>query len=245
MSFGEPGFTYESFMHRMIVGDTVINGIAYFNVYSESYSITNGVGSYSPPNKLMALREDTNHIFYAITYNNPDTTFESEWCRFNYQLGDTMFDGTTASNYVVEDIDTVAFGSETRLFFKSMYPFAIMEGMGLAYNGSFNAYLLCFEKDGALYSQAPFCQFDLGSNDIIPSKNIVIYPNPANDIIWVNTNSINGQITVSDMSGRELLTKTVYSSKTMLPILELQEGIYLLTYTNGLSQVFRLFSVIR
>ncbi|MFN8323734.1 MAG: T9SS type A sorting domain-containing protein [Chitinophagales bacterium] len=59
-----------------------------------------------------------------------------------------------------------------------------------------------------------------------------IYPNPATNFLNISTPAKGGEIRVLNFAGREMLRISVSESKTVLPLYELESGIYLVGY-NG------------
>jgi Secretion system C-terminal sorting domain/Kazal-type serine protease inhibitor domain len=65
-------------------------------------------------------------------------------------------------------------------------------------------------------------------------KSIQVYPNPANDFIRINFNdSKNGDITLFDAAGRIVFKKKVNGISTLIDLTSIQQGIYLLEFSDG------------
>lgn len=73
--------------------------------------------------------------------------------------------------------------------------------------------------------------------------NISIYPNPASHVLNVELaeNEIDGQITLVDLSGSVLLSKTIEGSQNSLDITTLADGFYVVKISTSLASVSRTF----
>ena len=66
-------------------------------------------------------------------------------------------------------------------------------------------------------------------DDVVLSSEIEIYPNPANDFVTIKThNNIGDLITISDISGRTLITEEVTSDDIQINIADLAKGLYII-----------------
>ena len=66
-------------------------------------------------------------------------------------------------------------------------------------------------------------------DDVVLSSEIEIYPNPANDFVTIKThNNIGDLITISDISGRTLITEEVTSDDIQINIADLTKGLYII-----------------
>lgn len=71
-------------------------------------------------------------------------------------------------------------------------------------------------------------------------NNFSIFPNPITDYVTVLANSIeNSILEISDVSGRVLLIADINSEKTIIPINELNEGVYIATIRKNFTEVYR------
>ncbi len=57
-----------------------------------------------------------------------------------------------------------------------------------------------------------------------------VYPNPANDFIFITHSDQLREITLYDLSGKELLRKTISGNESELNVSSLNAGVYLLTF---------------
>jgi hypothetical protein len=66
-----------------------------------------------------------------------------------------------------------------------------------------------------------------------------IYPNPANDLLWVeNNNNVMMNAQISDLSGKPLIRQNDKSTLFSININELPAGVYLLTLeSKGMKSV--------
>ena len=64
-----------------------------------------------------------------------------------------------------------------------------------------------------------------------------VYPNPATDKITIETpvTSINGQLSIMDVNGQQLITRQVTDPKTQIDISTLAAGIYFVRVTHGMT----------
>jgi len=75
-----------------------------------------------------------------------------------------------------------------------------------------------------------------------PSEHITIYPNPADDIVSVNSDLPVEQFQICDIQGATVLSgKSGHQSQLVIPIRELKAGMYLLTLkTSGETRIVKL-----
>ncbi len=69
--------------------------------------------------------------------------------------------------------------------------------------------------------------YTLGTNQIITTSGVIVYPNPATDQLTID-NLNGGELTVLSMSGTELMKQKVTQSKATLDISKLPGGVYIL-----------------
>ena len=66
-------------------------------------------------------------------------------------------------------------------------------------------------------------------DDVVLSSEIEIYPNPASDFVTIKThNNIGDLITISDISGRTLITEEVTDDDIQINIADLVKGLYII-----------------
>ncbi|MBA3704948.1 MAG: T9SS type A sorting domain-containing protein [Bacteroidetes bacterium] len=84
---------------------------------------------------------------------------------------------------------------------------------------------------------APYCPTGVGIKEAKELKNeIAVYPNPSNGNFIIDTKS-NGIIVISDMLGREILTKEFFSGKNQVSLLNESNGVYIVRVQIGSSYV--------
>ena len=72
------------------------------------------------------------------------------------------------------------------------------------------------------------------SNGWIILNSVLIYPNPANNILNVSSSEIIDKVEVLDVVGRVIISKTLNSSTYILDISELNNNVYFVNYSiNG------------
>ncbi|OQB31320.1 MAG: Leucine Rich repeats (2 copies) [Bacteroidetes bacterium ADurb.Bin174] len=69
---------------------------------------------------------------------------------------------------------------------------------------------------------------------------VTLYPNPANNVIMVETEAIGSTITITDLSGRTVMTATVTDSKTTLDIHHLSAGTYVARVGDRMVKVVKM-----
>ena len=79
---------------------------------------------------------------------------------------------------------------------------------------------------------------------VIPPEAIVIYPNPASEMLTVDLSDVRINtgldITLVNATGNSFVNKKDYRDRTMqIDVSELSEGVYFLRFTNGSSVVVK------
>ena len=224
---GDNHYSIDVYDNYIVYGDTLIGNKWYWNIYSISHSIYKGNTNYGYLHPSMALREDSTHRFYSVSYFN-QTPKEEVWCDFNHHLGDTLYYNGYTAPFLTDKIDTVYLGSRMLLEFSSIFPYAIVEGIGVSYNGSYNNYLKCFEKQNDIYSLSNDCNFYSSISELsYHQTTYLIYPNPADNVLAVKLlNNICTRISITDISGKEILQINNYQTEQPIDISCLHDGIY-------------------
>jgi len=75
------------------------------------------------------------------------------------------------------------------------------------------------------YSYSNFLHLELGAPANIPETVIKIYPNPGNNILYVQGNK-NNEFVLYDLTGREVVHKTINESAITVNTSSLNSGIY-------------------
>ena len=80
----------------------------------------------------------------------------------------------------------------------------------------------------------------LGMENIKIEK-VLVFPNPAKDVLYLQSPKEVQKIEIFDMSGRKILQKNVNKKEDQINIEILKSGIYILkTYTDNSSQTFKI-----
>lgn len=89
--------------------------------------------------------------------------------------------------------------------------------------------------NGTVYKLVDTDQLGVVENQINSFK---IYPNPANDAVFVSSETLAfpATATIFDMTGKLLLKKSIENSQTAIPVSGLDSGIYLLQVVDGSGQ---------
>jgi hypothetical protein len=72
-----------------------------------------------------------------------------------------------------------------------------------------------------------------------------IYPNPANDLLTIESSEVMGYLSLYDYNGRLIFRKEIADRNLVLPMKEYPEGVYLLRVETGSGVVFRKVIVMR
>ncbi len=95
--------------------------------------------------------------------------------------------------------------------------------------------LRCYEDNeiGLVKFVDEECELVVGANDLEAKSNIHIYPQPADDFIYVSTNSYYQNLTVQihDFTGKEILAFHSAASQSLYPInvAHLPPGMYVIS----------------
>lgn len=73
----------------------------------------------------------------------------------------------------------------------------------------------------------------------LQTEPLSIYPNPANDYITINTEETGKDITITDLSGRVVMTATTIAGTTTLNVSQLPTGTYMVTVGNKVGKVVK------
>lgn len=111
----------------------------------------------------------------------------------------------------------------------------------------YHCHMLPHEDDGMMGQFAVVCPTSTGLNDKnIISDNLEIYPNPAEEKIYLKQNRIQNRqrFTIKDISGKELIQVSAFQNGiTEIDIRQLQPGIYLLEISGDGKTLRKKFTV--
>ena len=192
------------------------------------------------------IREATNKKIYYLL-NNQDTV-EKYLFNGNANVGDTLLLYNCA--LVVDSIDNILIGTKYRKRF-NMGQKSWIEGVGsldgFGCGGLFNCTvggtrsLLCFTENDTLKYMNPSYNFcykgTVGINEIKKeNNNIVIYPNPATDIITIDASaslSIPITIDILNIQGQIIRQQQIQQGRSNIDISGLAKGVYILKSSNN------------
>ena len=72
-------------------------------------------------------------------------------------------------------------------------------------------------------------------------ESLTVYPNPANDALWVQNSTMvdNGAITIYDLLGREVFQDTFTTDKKQINISSFSRGVYLIKVSSNNSETIK------
>jgi hypothetical protein len=236
-------FTYS------VDGDTTISGLDYFKIHKYGIDTSFYLGNVQDVDTINiyagALREDAGKRFYFIY---PFTSQEK--LLFDFDLYPGMPVGYIFSNDFcpgnwVVSVDTLLLGTEVRKQFHLNNSMTIVEGVG-GLGGLIEGdatcitldqatYLICYEKDGQQVTINPSfpCEFLDGINENENSQ-FSISPNPSSSTIKVLfSHSIAADISLSDIHGKLLITKSIRDAFVDLYVSDIESGIYFITIKSS------------
>jgi len=245
--------SYSFHFDNYIDGDTLVNSKQYEKIYKLGYNPNCSLITYGP-GYVGSYRNDTSEK--KVYFLEKSQTEEILLYDFSLSVGDTV--PQTYINYsypflVVDHIDSILIGSNYHkrfYYLQESYPtIMVIEGIG-AHTGLLEPmeifdqyhYLRCFHLDNELlFINADSCNLETDTcisvsifSPRIDDIKIKVFPNPAYDLLHINTSSQNDiavsyQFVVRDTHGKLHLTQTLFSSHTLLPLKELIPGLYIWT----------------
>jgi len=119
---------------------------------------------------------------------------------------------------------------------------------GIAINGATSATYQA-SQDGVYYLEVTYdygCAVSnnqtLGSSELIELQfQTKLFPNPANEILNIQTNDTKISIVLSDLNGRKILKSSEISQSHALDISNLSKGIYQVEISNGSNSIIKQF----
>lgn len=225
--------------------DTIINGENYKKIYSfteRDFNIENATF-------VCGIRENENKQVFVAYHNRP------EFMLYDFSLteGDSILaDGEYELYFNVTNVDTLVFnGVERREITLQFYNYAWVtwiEGIGniegllmdwrsytMAMDPMPNVRLRCYEyNEECLYSDFSFnesiddCYTPLytGLEENQIQNNILLYPNPAKERLYINTSIPIKQMTICNLLGQEIKKYNNLETTSSINISGLNEGVY-------------------
>ncbi len=233
-----------------ILGDTIIEDI----VYKKMYAIDRGDHYF-----YGAMRTEGTKVYFRPLW----PSMEGMIYDFGAQAGDTLnLQNQQFSSDVfqmrVTSVDSVDLGNgmRKRIVVEDLYGLQSetwIDGMGSSYGlhlsgASFyyatcgNTELLCFTEDGEnlyLNETYPSCNMNQWTTSIVSidddSDLLNFYPNPAKDVLNVNSSEMADYIKIFDLHGRLIIEKMPVAQNEVLNLSLLPGGIYIIavSYRSG------------
>ena len=230
--------------HYYLNGDTIIESISFFRIYKiDDY--------YSTDNMVGFVREDTlKRVYFRDLQENEGLIYD-----FNVNINDTIeytymgihsimavvtgiseFDGTDPPRRSIElqEIE----GTTTETWIEGIGSSQGLLESGAEISGLVGAdfELLCHHEDDSLiYLNPRFsgCSWPLnvGINPLEGQKQEhepVIYPNPAKERIWINSqSSFPLKIEIIDLNGQIVFTESIHNNNQLIILNENLQGLYI------------------
>ena len=238
-----------------IDGDTVLNNLTYKKVMKQGSGYFSWMGnppagcsgtySYIDTIPWCYVRSSAKQMFIWM----PPDTSEQLLFDFDLSVGDTLplsYTTWTTDIYVTA-IDSFVTGSGYRKRFMlagNTWSTHILEGVGsdkgltepisIPFECGYN--LLCYgTNDTAWYPvQGPTCNLETDNFSIQQQPAINLFPNPANDQITIKLAEISPpmQISVYTTLGQVVYANTSTNTNPIIPVHQLENGVYLLHLSN-------------
>lgn len=248
-----------------LIGDTIINGKSYKIVWLNKYDA--GIGpmpGWFPANVLHGfVREDTlNKKVYSPSGLNEAVLYD-----FNLQVGDTIH-GYQLSGFKNAGVDTIRVASIDLMLINGVFHkrftstpiqnltggahYIFVEGIG-ALNGFLDILigfeagsgLMCVGKEylKSLYPDSlTECIYALNIAEQNFFPRLVVSPNPASDLIYVQSQDDFSDMWISDILGNRILLSHDFNGHKPIDISDLPDGFYILNLSNKKGKnVFRRF----
>jgi len=268
-TYGQTGLCGYGFGDRYeITGDTLFNGKQYQILRSHHFQTSDGNLFFCPPYIVSTafsnsypdfyLREDTfERRLFIYAPNEDELLFDFSW-----QVGDTVISNPALP--IITKIDTISLlnGDQRRRFFISLegitVPYAI-EGIGFTCGfRSFTFFcechytLICVKQNNeSLYSDSIYvsqygasCFFYSNIQEIQNDNSISISPNPTDGNLSIHKtqNSSKQSVQIFNYTGKLIFEDSNFIGET-IDTRQLNNGIYLLKYSDGKSYSIKKFVV--
>jgi len=113
----------------------------------------------------------------------------------------------------------------------AIIPGEVYQSFNVSHSGNY-ACLISYEECTILTECVSFLSLDAKPNNIFS-----VYPNPADDRLTLQLNTLEGQayITILDMTGKMVYTAPVHSQKSQIELNTIASGTYIVEVSNGIS----------
>lgn len=228
--------------------DTIIDGKS----YKKLYSFTEREFDIETATFVCGIRENENKQVFVASYHNQQEFLLYD---FSLTEGDSILaesNGEYDLYFNVTDVDTIDYnGVERRKITLQFYNYAWVtwiEGIGniegllmdwrsyiMAMDPMPNVRLRCYEhNEECLYSDFSFnesiydCYTPLytGLEENETQNNILLYPNPAKERLYINTSIPIKQMTICNLLGQEIQKYNNLETTSSIDISGLNEGVY-------------------
>jgi uncharacterized repeat protein (TIGR01451 family) len=232
---------------------------------NSTVSVQEVIGSYDPNDKVESRGEsilitdftDEDYLYYTVRFENTGTA-----SAINVNIVDVLDAGLDATSVkmVGASHDYVLDRVEDQLNWKFediMLPAASTDPAGAKGYVQFKVKPLPGYSVGDMISNTAHIYFDfnpaivtntftstfvqqLGTEEVSLAS-FTIYPNPANDQVFVTADSNIEKVTIYDLLGKTVLTTVVNGNSTAVDVSGVSSGLYLLEVSNGnMKQVGKL-----
>lgn len=228
--------------------DTIIDGKS----YKKLYSFTEREFDIETATFVCGIRENENKQVFVASYHNQQEFLLYD---FSLTEGDSILaesNGEYDLYFNVTDVDTIDYnGVERRKITLQFYNYAWVtwiEGIGniegllmdwrsytMAMDPMPNVRLRCYEhNEECLYSDFSFnesiydCYTPLytGLEENETQNNILLYPNPAKERLYINTSLPIKELTICNLLGQEIQKCNMTEKTSSIDIRGLKEGVY-------------------
>ncbi len=235
------------------IGDTIIQGkickvLSYLNYYNGEFS------SFGKPEFIYSDSDRVYHFdkFYQSFYTLYDFSAnigDTLVIRDSTFFGVLHLEGVEFQEFrvVVLDKDTIlvnnkplrrlitSFVSNTDFFFNSIIEYL---GSTTMFFGSETSQplpyqwyggLRCYTDENINYKPVETCEDTLATNVGIPnnSSTIELYPNPAQDVLYINNLSKDREVLIYDKTGKVIIQKYISQKDNKLAINDIPKGLYI------------------
>ena len=128
----------------------------------------------------------------------------------------------------------------------ALIPGATNSTYGMNHNdGNFTVQVT--DNNGCASTSASYAVINLGLTNLYDLASVRLAPNPANDAFTLSVNSalIGTTYTISDFTGRSVMSGNINAQNTSIPVAGISSGVYLVTVTDGVSSITKRIAVAR